>query len=485
MSHRKFTPAVSGPNALNLTQTKNALRSAEELRGALEAMLVASKSVVAHLNERFDDLVTQVGFELLSNDVLSLIFEFAHDVETSQVPESLSQVNRRFRKLAIGMPGLWTHISSRRSSASKATEIVARSSDSSRTLSIALECHQTHGSRADSLSKYFHVLVLPSMERLRSLTLHVNLTSGLRPDVSLLDKLHKSHQSLDFPVLQTLEITYDNFASGRDALPDTAHFYSQWTMPSLRTLRARNLVPVFPDPLLSKVTSCRLELDYNTDLFAGGGWDVEEIVMFLGSLGDVEELDFTLHYQHFTISDITAPFAKLSRLSLVFGMYGIASCENFFSLFFCPNLKWVSVEVVLAGNEMPGSSICLLLDCLEFSKIIVDLGITIRHEPNREDSDDFYDSQMDVISRAGRLSHVANMSIDYQASRDDNEGFFDFSRKIRSLRIQDCAGSVNKLLGILNKRTSNFEDAVDPNDETCLRITQDTLKDWGVTNEGS
>ncbi len=118
------------------------LRSAEKLRGALEAMLVASKSVVAHLNERFDDLVTQVGFELLSDDVLSLIFEFAHDVETSQVPESLSQVNRRFRKLAIGMPGLWTHISSRRSSASKATEIVARSSDSSRTLSIALESHQ-------------------------------------------------------------------------------------------------------------------------------------------------------------------------------------------------------------------------------------------------------------------------------------------------------------------------------------------------------
>ncbi len=145
----------------------------------------------------------------------------------------------------------------------------------------------------------------------------------------------------------------------------------------------------------------------------------------------------------------------------------------------------VSVEAVLAGNEMPGSSICLLLDCFEFSKIIVDLGITIRHEPNREDSDDFYDSQMDVISRAGRLSHVANMSIDYQASRDDNEGFFDFSRKIRSLRIQNCAGSVNKLLGILNKRTSNFEDAVDPNDETCLRITQDTLKDWGVMNEGS
>ncbi len=65
-------------------------------------------------------------------------------------------------------------------------------------------------------------------------------------------------------------MTFDNFASGRDALPDTANFYSQWTMPSLRTLRARNLIPVLPDPLLSKVMSCRLELDYNTDLFAGG-----------------------------------------------------------------------------------------------------------------------------------------------------------------------------------------------------------------------
>ncbi len=136
------------------------------------------------------------------------------------------------------------------------------------------------------------------MERLRSLTLHVSLASGSRPDVSFLDELHKSHQLLDFPVLQTLEMTFDNFASGRDALPDTANFYSQWTMPSLRTLRARNLIPVLPDPLLSKVMSCRLELDYNTDLFAGGGWMWEEIVMFLGSLRDVEELNFTLHYQH-------------------------------------------------------------------------------------------------------------------------------------------------------------------------------------------
>ncbi len=49
---------------------KTALRNTQELRDALEAMLAVSKSIVADLSKDFIAIATQVGFDLIPDDVL-------------------------------------------------------------------------------------------------------------------------------------------------------------------------------------------------------------------------------------------------------------------------------------------------------------------------------------------------------------------------------------------------------------------------------
>lgn len=266
-------------------------------------MFAASKFVVARLSESFDRLVKQVGFSLLSDDILSLIFELAHDHQNSLLARRLSLVNRRFRNVVLRMPCLWAFISSRSGDRLIVAELLARSS--SHALSVAVEPRRRDHGEADCPSNYFHILVLPSTDRLRSLTLHIDFAYEKRLDTSLFDELHSSHRSLAFPVLQVLEVTYDNFVSAQDTLPNTAHFYSKWTMPLLHTLRARNLIPVLPAPLLSQINSCLFELDYNTDLIEiyddideepMDHWDGRDILTFLSLLRNVEELKFVLHY---------------------------------------------------------------------------------------------------------------------------------------------------------------------------------------------
>jgi len=66
--------------------------------------------------------------------------------------------------------------------------------------------------------------------------------------------------------------------------------------------------------------------------------------------------------------------------------------------------------------------------------------------------------------------------------RDTNEGFFDFSQKIRSVRIEDCEGDINNLLDMLAERTNSFKGNAE--DGTCLLINPIVLEEWERRNGG-
>ncbi len=284
-----------------------------------------------------------------------MIFEYAHDSEASPVAEILSRVDRRFRKLVLRMPMLWTYISSRRDSPSKIAVLVARSSP--RMLSVLLEgrskswggqSNEVERREAAFLLESFKTAVISPSIRLGSLKFNMYIDHGEDRDRSFLKTLQTSFRDLTFPVLQTLDITYDNFSSEDDALPDSVHFYSHWEMPSLRTLKARNFIPDFENQMPSQLVSCLVELDYNASFYQGGGWSINEATSFLGSLTNVEELEFALHYQLFAPMDVEIAFElhSLRRLSLVFGLQGITSTRNFFAAFDCPHVDSVSMDAV-------------------------------------------------------------------------------------------------------------------------------------------
>ncbi len=117
--------------------------------------------------------------------------------------------------------------------------------------------------------------------------------------------------------------------------------------------------------------------------------------------------------------------------------------------------------------------------CFADAREVKDIAIKVRRELNREGPESFFrfrvggDSQERVLS-----NHTKNLTIEYPVSGDRNEGFFDFSKKIRSVRIEDCEGDVNKVLEMLAERTSEFEG--DTEDGTCLFVNPSVLVDWQI-----
>lgn len=481
-----FAASKAGSTASSVASVKKALRNAEEFRDALEAMLTASKTVVAVLDKDYNAIAIQNGFERISDDVLAMITEYAHESEQSLVPETLSRVNRRLRNVVLRMPKLWTYISSRRNSPSKITSLVNRSAP--RMLSVLLEGRsQTWNRQSEEGEKReavflvasFKITAFSSANRLQSLAIVLDIEYEKMRDRLFLKALQDSFQDLTFPVLQSLDVSFKNFRSADETLPDTIHFYRYWKMPSLCIVKARNFIPEFSDQISSQLESCLIELDHDTEFDHGGDWDVDEVMEFIASLGNVEELGLALHCQQFTPIIIDEEFMvklhKLQRLSLTFGLNGIVSCGVFFAVFDFPNVRSITIDAIMPVGATPGNSICGLLECFGKACMVEDIAIKIRHEHNREDFT-FFDSMLEDIARRGFFDHTRNLRIDYPVSGDSNAGFFDLGKKVRSVRIEDCEGEVNDLLGLLAERTNDFEGNAE--DGTCLIINPSVVEDW-------
>lgn len=153
-------------------------------------------------------------------------------------------------------------------------------------------------------------------------------------------------------------------------------------------------------------------------------------------------------------------------------MDGSNSCANFFGTFHSPNLKCLSIDSTLTKGVRTNFSISSVLRRLPLAESLVDIEIIIRRVGNREAADRFPSEE--------KFKHVTNFGIKYEVNMGENESLFDFNTTIRSIRIKNCAGSVGKLMEMLANRTLDVEDAADPNDGTCLLITRDKLKGWGL-----
>lgn len=427
---------------------KKVLRNAEELQEALEAVLVVvvAKSVVLNFSKEFSAITTQVGLDLIPDDILSIVFEYAHDTEDSLVAETLSHVNHRFRKMVLRMPKLWTYISSKRDSSSRAAELLTRSVP--QLLSVLIEGRsnlrkfdkqpkEEQKEEFAFLLNSFKISVVSPSHRLGSLKFHLDIGHRKGRDCSFLKLLRKSYGTLTFPVLQTLEIAYDKLSSEEETLPDSVQFCVNWEMPSLSTLKARNFIPAFRKQVVSRLKSCLLELDYNSGFYDGGGWDMYEVTRFIGSLANLEELEFILPFQPFPPSISASSFHNLQRLSLVFGLKGVTSCTNFFEAFECPNVLNVALDVVLPTGATPGASVCSLLGCFKNVRGVEDLTIlmSLRHEPNREGPESFFDFELQDIAKKELFNKTKNLRVNYAMQRWAGTRMKDFSISVRRFAV--------------------------------------------------
>lgn len=248
-------------------------------------------------------------------------------------------------------------------------------------------------------------------------------------------------------------------------------------MPSLRALHAKDFVPEFDTIVPTQLTTCVLFLGFMGTPFAGGGWETESIVEFLGSLTALEDLAFTLEHQAFDPEDFQAQMPSLSRLSLKFGLSGVDSIKSFFHAFRCPNVLSLAIDAALPVASLPGVSICALLGLIRKVPSALDFSIIVRHEIDESNDWSYVGELVNLVSNGDDyLDKLANLRLEYAFGADD-EGFFNFSKEVRRLDIENCPGSINKILKVLG---DVFKKPVKGNTENgrSLRIQKEDVGTW-------
>ncbi|TDL21203.1 hypothetical protein BD410DRAFT_789956 [Rickenella mellea] len=105
----KHYPRYSGP-------ILTFMRAMEEARMCMKALNEVQRQVgkrLRCLRRLSKALVLEDGIKRLPDDVLSIVIEMAHhsgEFESSQFPVGVSHVSRRFRRVALATPSLWTTI---------------------------------------------------------------------------------------------------------------------------------------------------------------------------------------------------------------------------------------------------------------------------------------------------------------------------------------------------------------------------------------
>lgn len=334
-------------NVEGVAQLKGALGEAESMARSLNSLLFCVKDRTTRIRRRLNVVALESYFPLLSDDVLAMIFEFAAtpfsqetgDEYDNKTPSRISQVCRRFRNIALGLPHLWRYIDVK----SDLQVIASRSAKAGPILEVQVKSELGDSDkRNDQLYSFLGRIVAQSCR-----ITHIRLDLCPRLEQGFLTKLRKTKEfaSLSFPSLNELVLNFEDTKSDSWNL----HFYKLWDMPVLSAIEAHNVIPEFhSSAIYAGVTKCSLKLDEIKG--QGGRWLYSDVLQFLSKLSRVVDLDILLHgdsmFAMYDAAEIVS-LPTVVRLKTAFPAGDKYSIENFFLSTRTPNKKLWVLEIKL------------------------------------------------------------------------------------------------------------------------------------------
>ncbi|KLO04615.1 hypothetical protein SCHPADRAFT_933959 [Schizopora paradoxa] len=299
-------------NELDNKKLKKDLLIVQAAENLLRQMLASAGAAAANIHYMIIDNRNRREFSALPDDVLAIILEMAAGdlrdySEQMKTVKNFSSVSRRFRRITLGLPSLWSYICSpsinvetARLFASRATTpVIALSISGISSISPFYTDPESKGVSERARVQAMFEIAASVSSRLQTMHLHFS-----KRDISLIPRISQVCSALSFPFLAELSMEcYGGFHICREF----KSLCSDWNMPSLQKLVLVDIPLQLPDNVLSRIKVCSIEANRErtpNDLLGEGYWRTAEIVAFLLSLRLVEKLRVAARLMdHYRISE--------------------------------------------------------------------------------------------------------------------------------------------------------------------------------------
>lgn len=335
-------------------EARSTLRNLKNVKNVLASLSSSLNETIMGIEEYIHPFERGKGLASIPDEILSKIFEHAEEnlirvrITTK---EKLSLVCRRFRRIVLKTPRLWSHIDSLREMRYVRT-CLKRSRSAG--LSIKLSIGQNDERKLDRLLSHF-AEAIPHSSRWEHLDVYIGLTKTTS-GIDLRKKILRSIISSDLhlPSLCSLRLDMDpNFFSGASD-DNTRHFYQNWDMPNLRFLE----ISIVPKPIIApKLSSFRLSGNFR-DLPPS---DKVRLRSFIASFPTLQELDVNLtsggtssggqgSEQASEASTINMPHLRVLHIQS-YDNYPRTDVRSFMRAFRTPVLHKVSIGMSVPRND--------------------------------------------------------------------------------------------------------------------------------------
>lgn len=444
MKHLGIGKFASKIRPLDVKMHSHVLKLLVDIESSLGTLLEATAREIRFLQRQVSVIprTMEVGLAYLPNEILARIFELARPEEFDmgnldllrKLPITLSHVCRRFRYVALALPGLWTELKTDQSPKAVST-FLSRSKESM--LSVEVSRWRISTLKQDLQTR--HVLafldaVIPHSRLMGSFTFIVD--EELEDIMCGSPRLRRSLTDLQLPNLSRLKLVHSSYATD-----DANDLYSSWVMPNLQYLCLTNLIP--RPNFASSLLRCEILLRNFLDMES---YDIDLLLRFLRPLSKLEELTLDIErvILESTGSQPTVVLTALKKFSLS------SDCPDGFmprlliESLCLPNLSTLGLSFYQAKGEVLQPNLPnLIRDLLRpeaFTRVSqLELEFEGFEEYTLVDAKDGICSLFDIVF--DRLPNLEQLII--RAPEDDLTSFFEVTRKkagrpLRLLKLDFC-----------------------------------------------
>ncbi|KLO07411.1 hypothetical protein SCHPADRAFT_984098 [Schizopora paradoxa] len=345
----------------DLEETREHPRSAARLCKSLRDVLPvisgfkhALEKELELAENRLKNMTLMCGIALLSDDLLSIIFDHVVEKEKSRDRAALilSGVNRRFRSLALSTSSLWSTI---RGAAKYSASMQKKNSmflDRSGAFPLNVTFDVNSRKNLDANVSRFMKDLLPHSDRWKEF--HLVFGGGKTCVYRFFECLEKlGFHRLHLPNLERLSISCNFFV--QSWFDDDLETYLCWSAPNLRSLELKD----FTIDLSKHTSLTHISIAMHTDRFSF------EWIRRLEGLPYLQSLYIGLNCSMSKLStNIGVTLSSISHLSLYIFVASRISHHKILSSLSCPNLEHLSIELSVDRTlYVSGTAIAYVRQC--------------------------------------------------------------------------------------------------------------------------
>lgn len=299
-------------------------------------MLSSASSAVTDLKDKFNEMANKRKFQTLPDEALATVFEMLYknhsdDTYRLEFVKSLSLVSRRFRRIVLHLPLMWSIISSTHLHINKAKLFVSRTVTPIISLSLrgAMSWRPTESDKVRVLNYY--KLAASISSRIRTMDIYISSSES-----PYLQQIQQICSDISLPSLLELSLVCDVEVSR-----DCRDIWRGWNMPSLKKLEVTGILPQLPSDVLSKIHTCSIHLNFAEDI-----WRTAEVMGFLLSLTTVKDLRVAVRFfEPFARFNNETRMDSVERLTLELQNYKVATGQNILQVIKFPSLISFKLDV--------------------------------------------------------------------------------------------------------------------------------------------